>query len=151
MVIGAVTKGSERFKRTYEMVKWLKCFRWFRVRKGMRTFRKRFRSLLKYLWSFQVRKGMGNAEPPEPLCGSRLNTVRLTFHHLDDDCRHCRAPRCFGGLPLPVPPLCQAAAQLGRLASGASHAGPIRTFSRNPRLLAGVVCTFSADQPYRRR
>ena len=75
MVIGAVTKGSERFKRTYEMVKRLKCFRWFRVRKGARTFRKRFRSLLKYLWSFRVRKGAGNSEPPEPLCGSWLNTV----------------------------------------------------------------------------
>ena len=57
------------------MVKWLKCFRWFRVWKGARTFRKRFRSLLKYLWSFRVRKGMGNSEPLEPLCGSRLNTV----------------------------------------------------------------------------
>ena len=75
MVIGAVTKGSERFKRTYEMVKRLKCFRRFRVWKGVRTFRKRFRSLLKYLGSFRVRKGAGNSEPPEPLCGSWLNTV----------------------------------------------------------------------------
>ena len=73
MVIGAVTKGSERFKRTYEMVKRLKCFQRFRVRKGVRTFRKRFWSLLKYLWSFRVRKGAGNLEP---LCGSWLNTVR---------------------------------------------------------------------------
>ena len=79
MVIGAVTKESERFKRTYEMVKQLKCFRWFRVRKGARTFRKRFRSLLKYLWPFRVRKGVGNSEPPEPLCGSWLNTVK-TYH-----------------------------------------------------------------------
>ena len=38
MVIGAVTKGSERFKRTYEMVKRLKCFRRFRVRKGRENF-----------------------------------------------------------------------------------------------------------------
>ena len=88
MVIGAVTKGSQRFKRTYEMVKRLECFRRFRVRKGTRTFRKRFRSLPKYLWSFRVRKGVGNSEAvlkwhfqnetseaPEPLCGSRLNTV----------------------------------------------------------------------------
>ena len=59
------------------MVKRLKCFRRFRVWKGARTFRKRFRSLLKYLWSFRVRKGAGNSEPPEPLCGSRLNTVRV--------------------------------------------------------------------------
>ena len=57
------------------MVKRLKCFRRFRVRKGVRTFRKRFRSLPKYLWSFRVRKGAGNSEPPEPLCGSQLNTV----------------------------------------------------------------------------
>ena len=49
MVIGAVTKGSERFKQTYEMVKWLKCFQRFRVQNGARTFRKQFRSLLKYV------------------------------------------------------------------------------------------------------
>ena len=69
------------------MVKQLKCFRRFRVRKGARTFWKRFRSLLKYLWSFRVRKGMGNSEPLEPLCGSRLNTVRPSTndstHELD--------------------------------------------------------------------
>ena len=91
MVIGAVTKGSQRFKQTYEMVKRLECFRWFRVRKGARTFRKRFRSLPTYLWPFRVRKGAGNSEAvpkwrfqnetseaPEPLCGSRLNTVTPT-------------------------------------------------------------------------
>ena len=60
------------------MVKRLKCFRRFRVRKGARTFRKRFWSLLKYLWSFRVRKGVGNSEPPEPLCGSQLNTVSFS-------------------------------------------------------------------------
>ena len=88
MVIGAITKGSQRFKRTYEMVKRLECFRRFQVRKGTRTFQKRFQSLLKYLWPFRVRKGVGNSEavlkwhfqnetsePPEPLCGSQLNTV----------------------------------------------------------------------------
>ena len=91
MVIGAVTKGSQRCKRTYEMVKRLKCFQRFRVRKGARTFRKRFQSLPKYLWPFRVQKGMGNSEAvpkwhfqnetseaPEPLCGSRLNTVTLS-------------------------------------------------------------------------
>ena len=70
------------------MVKQLKCFRRFRVRKGARTFWKRFRSLPKYLWPFRVRKGAGNSEAvpkwhfqneiseaPEPLCGSWLNTV----------------------------------------------------------------------------
>ena len=70
------------------MVKWLKCFRRFRVQKGARTFRKWFRSLPKYLWPFRVRKGAGNLEAvpkwhfqdetleaPEPLCGSRLNSV----------------------------------------------------------------------------
>ena len=62
MVIGAVTKGSQRFKQTYEMVKRLECFWRFRVRKGVRTFRKRFRSLPKYLWPFRVRKGVGNSE-----------------------------------------------------------------------------------------
>ena len=83
-----VTKGSQRFKRIYEMVKWLKCFWRFQVWKGLRTFWKWFRSLLKYLWPFGVRKGMGNSEvvpkwrfqnetleAPEPLCGSQLNTV----------------------------------------------------------------------------
>ena len=60
------------------MIKQLKCFRRFAVQKGARTFWKRFRSLLKYLWPFRVRKGTGNSEPPEPLCGSRLNTVTPT-------------------------------------------------------------------------
>ena len=91
MVIGAVTKGNQRFKQTYEMVKRLKCFRRFRVQKGARTFRKWSRSLPKYLWPFRVQKGMGNSEAvpkwrfqnetseaPEPLCGSRLNTVTPT-------------------------------------------------------------------------
>ena len=76
---------------------------------------------------------------------------RLIFCRLDDDRRCRRAPRCFGGLPLPVPPLRQAAVQLGPLASGASRAGPVRAFGRDPRLLAGVACTFGADQPYCRR
>ena len=90
MVIGAVTKGSQRFKQTYEMVKWLECFRQFQVQKGVRTFQKRFLSLPKYLWPFRVRKGTGNSEvvpkwrfqnenseAPEPLCGSQLNTVTV--------------------------------------------------------------------------
>ena len=43
----------------------------------------------------------------------------------------------------------QAAAQLGQLASGTSRASPIRTFGRNPGLLAGLTGTFGADQSHR--
>ena len=49
-----------------------------------------------------------------------------------------------------MPPLCQATAQLGRLTSGASRASPIHALGCNPRFLAGIACTFGADQPYRR-
>ena len=48
--------------------------------------------------------------PVEPVShGGEDRDGRLTFHRLDDDCHRRRAPRCFGGLPLPVPPLRQAA------------------------------------------
>ena len=36
-------------------------------------------------------------------------------------------------------PLCQAAAQLGHLALGASHAGPVHAFGHNTHSLAGVA------------
>ena len=69
MVIGAVTKGSQRFKRTYEMVKQLECFRRFWVRKGAGN------SEAVPKWCFQNE----TSEAPEPLCGSRLNTVNTAL------------------------------------------------------------------------
>ena len=50
-----------------------------------------------------------------------------------------------------MPPLHQAAAQLGQLALGTSCAGPICTFGRDPGLLVGLAGTFGADKLHRRR
>ena len=75
---------------------------------------------------------------------AKLPAVSVDFLCL---CRPCAKLQCS----LADLHRAQAAVQLGRLASGASCAGPIRAFGRDPRLLAGVACTFGADQLYRRR
>ena len=76
---------------------------------------------------------------------------RLTFCHLDDNHPHRWASRCFGGLPLPMLPLRQAAAQLGCLAVGTSCTGPICPFGCNTYLPAGVTGTFSTNQVHCQR
>ena len=78
--------------------------------------------------------------------GKTERTNLRTFCCQDDNCCCDWAPCCFGGLPLPMSSLCQAAAQLGRLASGTSHASLICAFGCDVRPLAGVAGAFSANQ-----
>ena len=65
------------------MVKWLKCFRRFQVRKGARN------SKAVPKWCFQDE----TSEAPEPLCGSRLNTVSWPIGFLIS----AGNPTCFTG------------------------------------------------------